>query len=437
VTQTQQLPTAAGPPATAAGVATVDPVGAPATGTTTPHSDTVRRLNLHTLGLVLAAIAFGLVGALAFSEQAYSINRAEGSTDQLIRVQDIQTALLSADATATNAFLVGGLEPSEQRASYEDALARTSSLIAEAAEAQPADREALAALNEQVVTYAGTIEQARANNRQGFPIGAQYVRNASDQLRGDALPILDNLVAANSERAADHMDSISPWVFLVVGLAMLGALYYSHRWVSQRFKRRFNVGLSSAAGVVAVACGARAVTIFNTASHVNDIEDGSFTVVNAAAQARISAYDAKSNESLTLISRGSGATFEETWVSSADQVTSSLDVVDDVWGTTSAQPNWQDYVDVHVQIRTEDDNGNWEKAVRLATSDAEGSSNATFATFDDGVSRTLSDASSDTSNGLADAGPILVIGAILMLVVGGLAAAAARWGLAERLKEYR
>lgn len=435
MTQTQQPPATAGPPVPPAAVGPPTPPAQP--GGATPHSDTVRRLNVHTIGLVLAAIAFGLVGALAFSEQAYSINRAEGSTDQLIRVQDIQTALLSADATATNAFLVGGLEPSEQRATYEDALARTSALIAEAAEAQPADRDALAALNQQVVTYAGTIEQARANNRQGFPIGAQYVRNASDQLRGDALPILDNLVSANSERAADHMDSISPWVFLVVGLAMLGALYYSHRWVSQRFKRRFNVGITVAAVIVAVAWLGGAATMFSTASNVNDIEDGSFAVVNAAAQARISAYDAKSNESLTLISRGSGAIFEETWVASADQVTSSLDTVDELWGTTSAQRNWQDYVAVHEEIRALDDGGRWDQAVRLATSDQEGSSNATFVTFDDGVSQTLSDASSDTNSGLADAGPILVIGAILMLVVGALAAVAARWGLAERLKEYR
>ena len=39
-----------------------------------------------------------------------------------MRVQDIQTSLLRADALATNAFLVGGLEPAEQRAEYDEAI---------------------------------------------------------------------------------------------------------------------------------------------------------------------------------------------------------------------------------------------------------------------------------------------------------------------------
>ena len=117
---------------------------------------------------------------------------------QLVRVQKIQTNLLSADATATNAFLVGGLEPARQRAAYDQAMRATSGLIAEAARAQPADAEALAALNQQVLSYAASIEQARANNRQGFPVGAQYLRTASTQLRVDALPLLDNLVSANA-----------------------------------------------------------------------------------------------------------------------------------------------------------------------------------------------------------------------------------------------
>ena len=49
---------------------------------------------------------------LALSWQA---NRtAADDTDQLIRVQGIKTTLLRADALATNAFLIGGLEPAER-----------------------------------------------------------------------------------------------------------------------------------------------------------------------------------------------------------------------------------------------------------------------------------------------------------------------------------
>jgi hypothetical protein len=131
--------------------------------------NTPQRLRLLSLGVVVAGLIIGLIGALTFAYLALSLSRAKADTAQLIRVQKIQSNLLSADATATNAFLVGGLEPPAQRAAYDQAMSSTSSLIAEAARAQPADGAALAALNQQVVSYAATIEQARANNRQGLP----------------------------------------------------------------------------------------------------------------------------------------------------------------------------------------------------------------------------------------------------------------------------
>ena len=115
---------------------------------------TPQRLRLLSLGVVVAGLVIGLIGALTFAYLAFSLNRAKADTAQLIRVQKIQSNLLSADATATNAFLVGGLEPPAQRAAYDQAMSSTSSLIAEAARAQPADGSALAALNQQVVNYA-------------------------------------------------------------------------------------------------------------------------------------------------------------------------------------------------------------------------------------------------------------------------------------------
>ena len=50
----------------------------------------------------------------------------------------------------------------------------TPQVIAQAAQHQPADGDALAALNQSLVSYTSQVEQARANNRQALPIGAQY-----------------------------------------------------------------------------------------------------------------------------------------------------------------------------------------------------------------------------------------------------------------------
>ena len=69
---------------------------------------------------VLASLLFGLVAAYSFRAADGALTRAGANTDQLVRVQAIQTKLIQADADATNAFLVGGLEPAEQREDYND-----------------------------------------------------------------------------------------------------------------------------------------------------------------------------------------------------------------------------------------------------------------------------------------------------------------------------
>ena len=69
--------------------------------------------------LILAAamsVVFGLAAAQGFSQSDGALDRAQANTAQLVRIQAIHTNLVSANADATNAFLVGGLEPPEQRA---------------------------------------------------------------------------------------------------------------------------------------------------------------------------------------------------------------------------------------------------------------------------------------------------------------------------------
>jgi len=202
---------------------------------------------------VLAALLFGLAAAYAFRSADGALTRAGANTDQLVRVQAIQTKLIQADADATNAFLVGGLEPAEQRDDYNAAVTSASKLIAEAARKQPADGPALSALNEALLNYTTEIEQARGNNRQALPVGAQYLKNASADLRADALPLLTNLVDANNQRVSDefgNVDTAILWLVLSGLLAML-VLAFGLIWLARRTRRYVNVpmAVSAAEGV--------------------------------------------------------------------------------------------------------------------------------------------------------------------------------------------
>ncbi len=438
----------AAPPAAAA-ITTAPPIAPPATTPVRPgqaapspattasgvkRRDTPHRLRRLSLGVVVVGVVVALVGGLIFSYLAYSLSRAKADTAQLIRIQKIQSNLLSADATATNAFLVGGLEPPAQRAVYDQALSSTSSLIVEAAQAQPADAAALSALNQQVASYAATIEQARANNRQGIPVGAQYLRNASADLRSTALPILDNLVSSNAARAADNMDARVGYVLPIVSLLALVGVIVGQIWLARRFKRRINVGMLASAAVLLVITVGGLIAAQQLGSTLSSISNGSFAAVNTAADARIDANNAKSNESLTLIARGSGQAFEDAWKSSADSVSGNLQRLSE---RPELVPEWQAYTDVHAEIRDLDDGGRWDRAVALATGSKPDSSNTVFGTFDQNLASYLDEESQQTSNSLADEVPAMVVGAILILL-GGLAAAfLGRWGVAARLKEYR
>ena len=141
---------------------------------------------------------------------------------------------------------------------------------------------------------------------------------------------------------------------------------------------------------------------------IGNIRDGSFTDVRDAATARIEGNNAKSNESLTLIARGSGGSFEEAWQTSAAIVEDRISRFG-----RDFEVVWQPYVDVHTQIRTLDDGGQWDKAVALATDQA--GPNTTFTAFDTNVARVVDSASAETTGGLAATVPWMIIGAILSL----------------------
>ena len=396
-------------------------------------SRTPRRLRQLMAAVVIGGLLFGLFGAIGLGTQAFALTAAGSNTDQLIRVQTIETDLLTADATATNAFLVGGLEPPAQRERYDQAIDSVNRLITEAARAQSADADALAALNGVVSEYAVAIEQARANNRQGFPVGAQYLREASTTLRADALPILDNLVAANLQRAESEMSALHPLLFQIAGVLILIGYVFAMIWLARRFKRTINVGVLIGGLTLLLSLIIGGVIVSATAGSVEQLRTGSFTIATAAAEARIEAGDAKSSESLTLIARGSGAAFEKAWQESADDVTTQLDRI----GERDLTEQWQAYVDVHQQIRKLDDGGRWDDAVAQATgTSAEDDSNKVFGTFDATLAQYRDAAATATGNGLAGPTVGLFIGAALIFVGGVVAAAFGRWGVAARLREY-
>ena len=295
---------------------------------------------------VVVCLVFGALTALQLTLSWQANRTAAADTEQLIRVQAIKTNLLRADALATNAFLIGGLEPAEQRAAYDDAIDQSVQSITEAARAQPADEAALTALSSAVLDYTGDMELARANNRQGLPVGGAYLRQASGELRSTALPIVDELVAANSTRARDAMGAHQPLLVLLPALVAVLLLWLVNRWIGRRFRRRFNTGLVLALGAIGVLGIVAALVVNGQQNQNDDLSSGSFETVVDGATARTAANDAKANESLRLIARGSGQAYEDAWTAAAATVDQSLTDPE----LSGSQGAWETYKSQHADI---------------------------------------------------------------------------------------
>jgi hypothetical protein len=385
----------------------------------------------------VVAVLFGLAAAQGFRQSESALKRAEANTAQLVRVQAIHTSLVAANADATNAFLVGGLEPPAQRQHFVDSLATASKLIAEAATAQPADQTVLGQLNTTLLTYNGQIEQARANNRQGLPIGSQYLKDANATLQDDSLPLLNALVAANEDRVDTEFDGVGGGnIWLIVGgLISLAVLVLTMIWLARRTHRYLNVPLAAGAVLVLLTMVVGGAGLAGASSSAKDTRDDTYADALALSRARIAAYDAKSNESLTLIARGSGAAFEKAWTDAAKQVDEQLGKIGRF--NSDAETGWRQYKTTHVAIRKDDNDGDWDAAVQKAIGSGQSSANAYFAVFDTGSNTKLDVTSKDAQAQLADArGSLPPIG-WLGLPIGIAAALLAAWGLSQRLGEYR
>ncbi len=418
-------PQAAPPPATAAAPAV--PVAAP--DAAPAHVDTPRLLNRWQLVGMSVAIVFGVLSALLQFVGYQADGRAAADTAQLGRVQKIQSTLLSADALATNAFLVGGLEDPEQRAKYDVAIASVLEEIAEASRAQEADLKVLKALNVAVTTYATSVAQARANNRLGYPIGAEYLSSASNELRATAIPILDALVAANTDRAEDSMTGQHPFWLLLVGLLALAALFVLNRQLAQAFRRRLNKGLVVAGVIVLGVTVVTVLAAFVRDSSNDSLREGEFAAAVSLANTRTAANDAKAIESLRLIKRGSGADAEKKWQAAKEKVDQGLARAD-------ADADWEAYVERHQALVALDDGGNWERAKNLATTaDPEGTT-VPFQDFDRATAAEAEKQSEIAVDDLDSGRWLARAFSGLTVLLGVVAAVAVARGIGERRREF-
>lgn len=390
--------------------------------------DTPSLLNrLQIIGMA-AVLLFGLASGLVQFLSYQSDGRAADDTEQLLRIQEIRSSLLHADAVATNEFLIGGAGDPNLSTDYDESIEDLLKQITAASDAQPADEKALEALVVEISRYTTAVTEARVNSRQGNVLGNGYMSDASALARGNAKAILDNLVEANTGRAEDSMGGQHPFWLLLIGVVAAAVLVWISILLASRFRRYVNVGIGVATIIVVVTTLVASVAAWRGASQNDDLLDKELQIAVDQSAARVAGNDAKAYESLRLILQGSGPTYEPLWEDAAAIVEerASRTVLDE----------WNAYADGHRQIVELDDRDRWFDAKKIAIDTGDEAPTASFDNFDE-VSQEIADHNGEITTDELRAGRTLaLIGSLLTLVLGFVAAVAVARGLGDRRREY-
>ncbi|MFF8785551.1 hypothetical protein [Streptomyces sp. NPDC015125] len=423
---------------------------------------------LRVIGAVLAllVVLFGAVTAWQVADRAAAADDVvEHSQPLTADAASIYRSLADADTTAAAGFLAGDKESRATRDRYAADISTASALLVKAAanSSGPAGAGAqIAKLNSGLPRYTGLVETARANNRQGLPLGGAYLRYANEQMRTELLPAARALYDAETDRlAADYgAAKARPWCAVAAGVVALGALGWAQRRHYRRTNRVFNRGLlaATAASVVVLGWLVAGHSVARTGL-TGSYEHGarSLRVLN---EARIDALQARGDENLTLVARGAVLTngqedFYEAGfrsrmadlagrggpgnASAKSRLGAALALADDEAGrrpVRAALTGVRQWQARHGEARTADDKGDYDLALAKVIG-TDGSTGESFDRVAAGLQQALVHEQAEFRSA-ADAGRRALGG--LPVGAGVLAASAAVGavlGIGRRLAEYR
>lgn len=401
-------------------------------------SGTPGRLGIAQLAAVLACVALGISGFVAGTGQSADLGVAHADAVDLVATHELRNRLVSADAAATNAFLVGGLEPTAVRENYAENLTAAASAVPPLAARSPERAEELAVVSDAVQRYAGLVESARANNRQGLPVGTGYLDLASATLRDEILPVLDDVAVRITSRMDGHLAAVSmrqiPLLVVLAGLVVLGLVQW---WLARRTHRVINPWLMAATALVLVGGVGVTAGVVSGSVVVRQVADGPYAATVASSSALAEAADAKSQESLTLIKRGSGQEHEERFQQRTMRAVALLAASDDAVGADRPTGDLlRAWLREHAEIRALDDAGRWDEAVSAAVATGEGTAMAAFEDFTRRAGQDVMVTGDRAADRLTQASEVSSATGWVALVAGLLAAVMTATGIWVRQKEY-
>jgi hypothetical protein len=413
------------------------------------------RLRTLSIALVFAAVAVGAI-AWTTAQARHGATREVGvdATPQLGASEALYAALADADAAASTAYLEpGNDDPSVLRRYDRDistagqSFATVGREVGDRAEA----RRALATISKQLPVYTGLIEAARANNRQGFAVGAAYLRQASALMQDTVLPAATVLYEQSAQRlddaygrGTDNRDFV--WL-AVAGVATLALFVGACVYLARRTRRLLNVGVVAGFVLLAILFGWTVAQFATAQSSLVDAQRHGSDAVQTLSSARILLLRAYNDDNLALVARGNGADYVQDFDTVAKVLTATKSRQPGLLHTAGAIAGRTSDVDLahrlvrqfasvqqaHDAVRGNDDAGSYGDAVKAATT----TERQAVSTLDDTLQREIARTQAILAARAADArGGYTVMLVLLPLLALG-AAVAVLAGLTPRIEEYR
>lgn len=386
---------------------------------------------------VLALLGLGAGAAATMAgRQSTATSTTYASEPLVVYVQEIYQDLADADAAAAASILAGQVPPPALTERYDSDIKDAEKSLAYASRAVAGDDQAsseLADVSTFLPQYTALIGVAEANNRQGYPVGAAYLRTASNALRLTTLPEVKAVVERETAAAEAGRSSVSGFPIWLLVVVLLAAFVVIRVWrvLARATRRAVNPGLAVGvlitAGVVIWAFAAAL-----GAGHAMDAAGADFSRVSALLDQRADLARAQTDQALTLIDRG-----EDGGADASDQA-AAIKALSTAAGD---DPLWRAYFKAVETFDTQVKGSNYllavDQSVGSGASQGDGATFAAAAAVDNTLIK-ASNAAQDrfTQDGQQAVGD-LSGGLWAGIVVGLLAAALAALGINRRLAEYR
>ena len=270
------------------------------------------RLVLISISVVVGAVAFAVIATGAVQSRERAARAVRTRTEPLlVQAASLYTALSDANATEATSLLSGRREPAVKRRQYVNDLHTASAKLSALTRETGSSSVEAAALNtiaDQLPAYSGLVESARANNLQGFPIGAAYLRQASQLSTSRMLPAADGIYTS----AAQHLNAnyttgtaTSALVTFIAASAVALILLLMVQWYLARIShRRLNIPIVAATVAVAAVSVWGVVGLVDEQSSLSTAQRNGSDPVEVLSAATVLQSRAQSDLSLTLVNRG-------------------------------------------------------------------------------------------------------------------------------------